>query len=104
MNVAKNYPETTIVLLHLIGLEVVVKDASSLKNIHYEISPYSYISENRLSYAIDNLGADHIILGSDTPWDKDSLRNNIARISRLNIDSSDKEHILGGNITDILKL
>ena len=57
-----------------------------------------------MKYAIDNLGADRIMLGSDTPWDKGSLENNIARISRLNIDSTEKERILGGNIADILKL
>ena len=57
-----------------------------------------------MKYAINNLGPEHIILGSDTPWDKDSLKNNIARISRLNIDSTDKEHILGGNIKNILNL
>ena len=57
-----------------------------------------------MKYAIDNLGADRIMLGSDTPWDKGSLENNIARIGRLNIDSTEKERILGGNIADILKL
>jgi len=57
-----------------------------------------------LKYAIDNLGADRIMLGSDTPWDKDSLENNIARINRLNINSTEKERILGENTMDILKL
>ena len=57
-----------------------------------------------MKYAIDNLGADRIMLGSDTPWDKGSLENNIARIGRLTIDSTEKERILGGNIADILKL
>jgi len=75
-----------------------------MNNIYYEVSPFSYIQENRLKYAINNLGADRIILGSDVPWDKDSLKNNIARINRLNIDSTDKEHILGGNIKNILNL
>jgi predicted TIM-barrel fold metal-dependent hydrolase len=44
------------------------------------------------------------MLGSDTPWDKGSLENNIARINRLNINSTEKERILGDNIADILKL
>ena len=57
-----------------------------------------------MKYAIDNLGADRIMLGSDTPWDKGSLENNIARIGGLNIDSTEKECILGGNIAAILKL
>lgn len=57
-----------------------------MNNIHYEISPFSYIKESRLKYVIDSLGVEHIVLGSDTPWDKGSLENNIARIGRLNID------------------
>ncbi len=104
LNVAKNYPGTDFILLHLVGLEVIAEQAKYTNNIHYEISPFSYIKESRLKYAIDTLGADHIILGSDTPWDKDSLENNIARIGGLNIDSTEKERILGNNIMDILKL
>jgi len=104
LNVAKSYLRTNFILLHLIGLEIIAKQTKYTKNIHCEISPFSYIKETRLKYAIDNLGADHIILGSDTPWDKDSLRNNIARIGRLNIASTEKERILGGNIVDILKI
>jgi predicted TIM-barrel fold metal-dependent hydrolase len=88
----------------LVGLEAIAEQAKYQRNIYYEISPFSYIKETRLKYAIDTLGADRIILGSDTPWDKGSLENNIARINRLNIDSEEKELILGRNITDILKL
>ena len=104
LNVTKKYLGTNFILLHLIGLEDVVKQAEYMNNIYYEISPFSYIKETRLKYAIDNLGADRIVLGSDTPWDKDSLENNIARIGRLNIDSTAKERILGSNIMDILKI
>jgi len=102
LNIAKNYPETNFILLHLVGLEAVAEQAKYTKNIHYEISPFSYIRETRLKYAIANLGADHIMLGSDTPWDKGSLENNIARINRLDINSAEKELILGDNIADIL--
>ena len=75
-----------------------------MNNIYYEISPFSYIKETRLKYAINTLGADRVVLGSDIPWDKGSLENNIARIDRLNINSTEKERILGDNIADILKL
>jgi len=104
LNLAKNCPRTDFILLHLVGLEAIAEQAKYQRNIYYEISPFSYIKETRLKYAIDTLGADRIILGSDTPWDKGSLENNIARINRLNIDSEEKELILGRNITDILKL
>jgi predicted TIM-barrel fold metal-dependent hydrolase len=104
LEAAKDYPATNFVLLHLVGLEAILQDANSLKNIYFEISPYSYIKESRIKYAIDELGADRIVLGSDTPWDKDSLAKNIARVGGLNIDSSEKERILGNNVSDILNL
>jgi predicted TIM-barrel fold metal-dependent hydrolase len=104
LDVAENYPRIDFILLHLIGLEAIAEQAKYMNNIYYEISPFSYIKESRLEYAIDSLGAHRVMLGSDTPWDKYSLKNNIARISRLNIDSTDKEHILGGNIMKILRL
>ena len=103
LNLAKDCPGTNFVLLHLIGLETVAQRARQMDNIHYEISAFSYIKENRLKYAIDRLGADRVILGSDTPWDKGSLRNGIARVDRLDITGTEKERILGRNITDILK-
>ena len=104
LNIAKKYLETNFILLHLIGLEAVAEQAKHMDNIHYEISAFSYIKENRVQYAIDSLGADRVILGSDTPWDKDSLRNNIARVDSLNIASTEKDRILGGNIKDVLNL
>ena len=104
INVVKKYLETNFILLHLNGMEAIAKQDINMNNVYYEISPYSYINEHRISYAIDTFGADHVILGSDTPWDKDSLKNNIARIRRLNIDIYEKERILGINIRDILRL
>lgn len=103
MGVAGRYPKVDFILLHLIGLEVVAEKAKNISNIYFEISPFSYIKESRLKYAIDRLGADHIVLGSDTPWDRNSLKNNIERVNKLNIDVAAKERILGGNIAGILK-
>jgi len=104
MTVARRYPEVDFILLHLVGLEAVAEQAKNMSNIYCEISPFSYIEESRLEYAIDKLGVDHIILGSDTPWDKNSLKNNIVRVNKLHIDNTAKERILGGNIVDMLKL
>jgi len=104
VNLAARYPQANFVLLHLIGLETVAKYAYRFRNIYYEIPAYSYISERRVKYAVDTFGADHIILGSDTPWDKDALENNIMRINRLDISDIQKEHILGRNIANILRI
>ncbi|HEY96256.1 MAG TPA: amidohydrolase family protein [Dehalococcoidia bacterium] len=104
LNVARDYIGTTFILLHLVGLEVITEQAKYMNNIHYEISPFSYIKKSRVQYAIDTLGANRIILGSDSPWDKGSLENNIARINSLNITNTEKVRILGDNMKDIFKL
>jgi len=102
MDVTKRYTNVDFVLLHLIGLEAITEQAKNMSNIYYEISPFSYTKESRVKYAIAKLGADHIILGSDIPWDKNSLKNNIARVSKLHIDNTAKARILGDNILGIL--
>jgi predicted TIM-barrel fold metal-dependent hydrolase len=102
LSVATRHPGVNLILLHLVGLEVVAEQAKNLNNIYCEISPFSYIKESRLEYAIDKLGVEHIILGSDTPWDKNSLKNNIERVNKLNIDNMAKNRILGGNIVGLL--
>ena len=91
-------------LLHLIGLEVVAKHAYNLRNIYYYISPYSYISEKRIRCAVDTFGADHVVFGSDTPFDKDSLRKVTERVRNMDLSDSQKEQILGTNIAMLLKL
>lgn len=101
---ANSHPDTDFVLLHLIALEVVAKYAYSLRNIYYDISPYSYISEKRITYAVDTFGADHIVFGSDTPFDKDSLRRVMERVRNMALSDVQKEQILGGNIAELLKL
>jgi len=63
-----------------------------------------FADPRKLTGILDKLGVDRVIPGSDAPWDKGSLENNIAKIGRLNIDGAEKERILGNNIMDILKL
>ena len=104
LEIVKRYPDTTFILLHLMGMEVVSKYANSFKNIYYDISPYSYINESRLRNAIACFGADHIIFGSDTPFDGDSLRKVMERVRNLDISDDEKAQILGGNIARIIDL
>jgi len=91
------------ILLHLIGLEVVNKYSYNLKNIHYEVSAYCYISRKRIKYVIDTLGADHIIFGSDTPFDNDALRKGLEKLRRMDLSDDQREQVLGRNIARIFK-
>ena len=43
-------------------------------------------------------------MGSDTPYGKDNLRNNIDRIKNLDISTEEKDLILGENIRKLLKI
>ena len=101
---AKEHPETNFILLHLIGLELVAQYARKLTNIYYEVSTYSYISGKRLKYAVETFGSDHIIFGSDTPFDRDALKNNMERIKAMDLSEIQKEQILGKNLQEMLKL
>ena len=104
IKLVKNYPETNFIFLHTIGLEIAVKYAGNLRNIHYETSTYSYLSDKRIKYAVEIFGADHVIFGSDTPFDKDAQKINIERFKKMALSDVEKEQILGKNIAKILNL
>jgi predicted TIM-barrel fold metal-dependent hydrolase len=104
VELAKSQPDANFVILHLLALEVVVKCAGNAQNIYYDISPYSYIGESRIRYAIDAFGADHVVFGSDTPFDGDSLPRVIQRVRNMDLPDIHKEQILGGNVAALLKV
>ena len=54
--------------------------------------------------AYSNFGAEHLLLGSDTPYGKNSLENTIQQISELELPQLEKERILGLNLARLLKL
>jgi predicted TIM-barrel fold metal-dependent hydrolase len=102
--VMKEHPDTSFVILHLIGIEVLVSHAGIFHNAHYDISPYSYLSEKRIRMAIDAFGAERIVFGSDTPFDGDSQRRVMERVRNMDLSDIQKEQILGGNLARILDL
>ena len=104
IKLARKNPETNFILAHLMGLENAVKYGKDLKNLYFDISPYYIISEKRILYGIENFGADHILLGSDSPLGEDNLKNNIEKIRRMALPEEQKNQILGINIAKLLRL
>ena len=104
IEVVRDHPDTNFILLHLIALDSVAKYARDLPNIYYDISPYSYVSEKMIKAAVDAFGSDHIIFGSDTPFDGDSLRKVMERVRNMALSDIQKEQILGRNLAEMLKL
>ena len=104
VNLARDFPKTNFIIAHFIGLEIAKKFGKDLKNLFFDISTYFIISKRRIRYAMKHFGADHVILGSDSPFGEKNLENNIQKIKKMNINEKEKEMILGLNIKKILKL
>ena len=81
---------------------------------HIEAPPSSYLKRlyfdsvvfdpGQLAYLIETYGADHILLGTDYPFDmgEDDPHGLLARVSKLK--QTDREAICGGNATRLLKI
>ncbi len=100
----KTHPKLKLIVAHLFGLELFIKSGFKDENLYYDISTYQVTSDKRVLKAIDFLGSDKIIMGSDTPYGKENLRNNIDRIRNLDISTKEKELLLGENMSKLLKI
>ena len=54
--------------------------------------------------AIKVFGADHVIMGSDTPYGKNNLSDNIKKVRELKITKEEKSMIMGENMWKLLSL
>ncbi len=104
IDLVTDFPETKFIIAHLIGLEIFARQAKRLSNVYFDISPTPLISNHRIMTAIATFGADHVVLGSDTPFGKENLLRNIERIQRLVLSDRDKSLILGDNARRLLGL
>jgi uncharacterized protein len=91
----------TFIIAHLIGFEEIHTHAKN-QNLFYEISPPQLIDVERLKHAIDQAGAERVILGSDTPYGKKNLQMNLKRIDSLDISEQEKKLIKGENMQRLI--
>lgn len=80
------------------------EDKQHFENTYFDLSNYYFVSKERTMLAYSNFGAEHLLLGSDTPYGKNSLENTIQQISELELPQLEKERILGLNLARLLKL
>lgn len=100
----KTHPQPTFIIGHLFGLEEYIKADLRRENVYFEISTPPLISIQRLEKAIAYFGAQKIVLGSDTPYGRESLRENLQRVNALSLSDADKRLILGENMQKLLHL
>ena len=103
INTAIKHPRVNFIIAHLIGLELFISNRA-LDNLYFDISPAPLISLKRINLAINSFGAEKVLLGSDTPFGKNNLAQNLNKIYELKISANEKDLIMGGNLQRLLKL
>lgn len=101
---AKNHEKVNFIIGHLIGLEVFIDLGLRQSNLFFDISCYQIISEAKIKLAIEKFGYERIIMGSDTPYGKENLKQIISLVHNLNLSDLEKEMILGGNLQRLLRI
>ncbi|MFW9924793.1 MAG: amidohydrolase family protein [Candidatus Thorarchaeota archaeon] len=105
IDLAREFPKTNFIIAHLMGFDNVFRKGKDLSNIYFDISPYYITSNKRILKAVKQFGSDHVILGSDTPFGIDNLKNNIQRVKNIpELTEEQKKMILGRNISHLLNL
>jgi predicted TIM-barrel fold metal-dependent hydrolase len=98
IELAVAHPETVFVIAHLLGFGVfAAADRRRIGNVYFDISPPNFCPLALVERALAVFGADRLLLGSDTPYGKDNLKEAINRIRKLALPDADKALILGGN-------
>jgi len=109
--IIQSYPGVIIILAHL-GFDLnwatmfsmplsAFYLAKKYKNVYLDTAAASWV-QHILEQAVEEVGADKILFGTDAPWFYPSIMR--ACISDLEISEADRQKILGGNIARILKI
>ena len=99
------HPEAIFIIGHLYGVELFVKeDIKYFKNTYFDLSNFHFVSKERTMLAYEHFGADQLLMGSDTPYGKQSLEQTVQQISQMRIPLEDRERILGLNLAKLLKI
>ena len=99
-DLARRHPDVTIIMAHLAGGGARgVLDVRDCPNILVDTSGAQPVS-GLVSYAVDQLGADRVVFGSDWPIRDFAVQR--ARVDGAGISADDRQAILGGTMERVL--
>jgi len=99
---AKKFPEAKIIMAHMGGdWEIGVKAVKDAKNVLVDTSG-TICEAGMIEYAVEILGAERIVYGSDAPGT--DFSSQIWKIKAAEISEEEKSLILGGNMEKILRM
>ncbi|MBT3379830.1 MAG: amidohydrolase [Lentisphaerae bacterium] len=99
-SVARRHPELTVMLAHeggdfIRGVEAVV----GLPNVYVDFSG-TYGERGMVDYAVEHLGADHVIFGSDMPGS--DIYHNLGKVYGANLTEDQRDLVLWKNAERVL--
>jgi predicted TIM-barrel fold metal-dependent hydrolase len=99
---ARRHPEVKIIMAHLTGVGFRgVLEAKDLPNLHVDTSG-GFPEEGLIEYAVEHLGPDRVLYGSDLPIRENSVT--IGRILGADLPAATKQKLLYGNTARLLNL
>jgi predicted TIM-barrel fold metal-dependent hydrolase len=102
---AAAHPETTFVVAHLLALDVfAVAGPEARENIFLDISPPSMTPRRLVLRALRAFGAGRLLMGSDTPYGQNNLKEALTLVRGLAIPGEDQRLILGENARRVYRL
>jgi predicted TIM-barrel fold metal-dependent hydrolase len=106
---ANEYPEVTLILAHIgcgwdghPGYQVEAIQRSKHGNVYADTSSARSILPNLIEWAVSEVGADHVLYGTDTPLYSAAMQR--ARIDSAELDDNTKRKILRDNAIRLLSL
>jgi predicted TIM-barrel fold metal-dependent hydrolase len=101
----RSNPESIIVIGHLYCLEDFLDlPKEMLSNVFFDLSNYYFVSKERFLMGYQAFGAEHFLLGSDTPYGKNALEKTVGMVRDSGIAESDINKICGKNAVDLFHL
>lgn len=99
----KEHPDITFIIGHLYWLELFLEESKEVFcNTFFDLSNAYFVSKERIMLGYSHFGAEHFLLGSDTPYGKKSLELTLSMIRELDIPEEDKDKICGLNVCRLL--
>ena len=101
----KNHPDLKIVIGHLYCVECFINIPMEMcRNVYFDLSNTYFVSKERFLIGYFHFGAEHFMLGSDTPYGIDALENAIAQIKACGLSEDENTLILGENAKRLYQL
>jgi predicted TIM-barrel fold metal-dependent hydrolase len=105
LTLAAVHPDATFVIAHLLALDVFAAARPEARdNIYFDISPPSMTPLRLVMRALRAFGARRLLMGSDTPYGKDNLKEALALVRSLDIAEDERRLILGENASRVYRL